>query len=86
MLIPIRCYCCGKIVGNKWQKYQKMLTDNISAEKALNILGLTRYCCRRMLLSHVELIDEILDQTTLTEPKMQIEELELELELKLDDE
>jgi len=23
-------------------------------------LGVTRYCCRRMLLSHVEIIDEIL--------------------------
>jgi DNA-directed RNA polymerase subunit N len=31
-------------------------------EKALDKLGLKRYCCRRMLLSHVELIDEILEQ------------------------
>lgn len=28
--------------------------------KVLDSLGATRYCCRRMLLSHVEIIDEIL--------------------------
>lgn len=27
--------------------------------KALNALGLTRYCCRRMLLSHVEILEHI---------------------------
>jgi len=26
----------------------------------LDDLGVTRYCCRRMLLSHVEIIDEII--------------------------
>ncbi|MCK5625595.1 DNA-directed RNA polymerase subunit N, partial [Candidatus Bathyarchaeota archaeon] len=26
----------------------------------LGDLGLTRYCCRRMLLSNVEIIDEVL--------------------------
>jgi len=26
----------------------------------LDSLGVKRYCCRRMLLSHVEVIDEIL--------------------------
>jgi len=28
--------------------------------KVLDSMGMTRYCCRRMLLSHVEIIDEIL--------------------------
>ena len=27
---------------------------------ALNTLGLKRYCCRRMLLTHVELIEKLL--------------------------
>ena len=30
------------------------------AKKVLDSLGVTRYCCRRMLLSHVEIADEIL--------------------------
>jgi len=28
--------------------------------KVLDSMGITRYCCRRMLLSHVDIIDEIL--------------------------
>jgi DNA-directed RNA polymerase I, II, and III subunit RPABC5 len=27
---------------------------------ALDTLGLTRYCCRRMLLTHVDLIEKLL--------------------------
>ncbi len=30
------------------------------AGEVLDGLGLTRYCCRRMLLSHVEIIDELI--------------------------
>jgi len=30
------------------------------AGKVLDSLGLKRYCCRRMLLSHIEIADEIL--------------------------
>ncbi len=30
------------------------------AGNVLDSLGMKRYCCRRMLLSHVEIIDEIL--------------------------
>lgn len=30
------------------------------ARNVLDSLGMKRYCCRRMLLSHVEIIDEIL--------------------------
>ena len=28
---------------------------------SLNALGLKRYCCRRMLLSHVDLIEKLLN-------------------------
>ncbi len=28
--------------------------------KAMDSLGLERYCCRRMIMSHTDLIDEIL--------------------------
>ncbi|RVE70386.1 hypothetical protein OJAV_G00064050 [Oryzias javanicus] len=32
---------------------------------ALDALGLKRYCCRRMLLSHVDLIEKLLNYTPL---------------------
>jgi len=63
MIIPVRCFTCGKVTGNKWESYQALLKGGKSASDALDILGLTRYCCRRILLTHVELIDKMLEYT-----------------------
>ena len=60
MIIPIRCFTCGKVTGDKWEPYQEMLKKGICEKDALDKLGLKRYCCRRILLSHVELIDKML--------------------------
>lgn len=62
MIIPIRCFTCGKVVGNKWEKYNELL-DSGEYEKCeiLDILGLKRYCCRRMIFTHVELIEKLLN-------------------------
>lgn len=56
MLIPIRCFTCGKVVANKWQRYTTALTEGQASGQILDELGLVRYCCRRMLISHVELL------------------------------
>jgi DNA-directed RNA polymerase subunit N len=47
-------------VGDKWEEFTKRIKAGEDAKKVLDNLGLTRYCCRRMLLSHVEIADEIL--------------------------
>ena len=60
MIIPVRCFTCGKIIGNKWDSYIDLLNQNYSENSALDILGLRRYCCRRMLLTHVDLIEKLL--------------------------
>eukprot|EP00871_Galdieria_phlegrea_P002887 jgi/Galph1/359/GphlegSOOS_G5081.1 len=70
MIIPVRCFTCGKVVGNKFEQYIKLLNDKDYTEgEALDELGLKRYCCRRMLLTHVDLIEKLLayniaDRTT----------------------
>lgn len=60
MIIPVRCFSCGKVVGDKWEPFSQRVAAGESPRNVLDDLGVERYCCRRMLLSHVELIDEIL--------------------------
>ncbi len=61
MIIPIRCFSCGKLVGDKWEPFSKRVAAGEHPTEVLDDVGIDRYCCRRMLLSHVELIDNILE-------------------------
>jgi len=61
MIIPVRCFTCGKVVGNKWEQYLHLLQSGYTESESLNALGLKRYCCRRMLLAHVDLIEKLLN-------------------------
>ncbi len=59
MIIPVRCFTCGKVVSSAWQPFLDRTRAGEEPRKVLDTLGLTRYCCRRMILSHAELIDEV---------------------------
>ncbi|NMC58640.1 MAG: DNA-directed RNA polymerase subunit N [Candidatus Methanofastidiosa archaeon] len=61
MIIPVRCFTCGKVVGHLYEPYLDRLSKGEETEKILDDMGLSRYCCRRMLLTHVDLIEELLD-------------------------
>ncbi|KAK4002215.1 hypothetical protein OUZ56_004058 [Daphnia magna] len=65
MIIPIRCFTCGKVIGNKWETYLGLLQAEYTEGDALDALGLKRYCCRRMLLGHVDLIEKLLNYAPL---------------------
>ena len=76
MIIPVRCFTCGKVVGNKWDSYLELLKADYSEGDALDELGLKRYCCRRMVLAHGDLIEKLLNYNTLerrvvTDPQQQ---------------
>jgi DNA-directed RNA polymerase subunit N (RpoN/RPB10) len=60
MMIPIRCYTCGKVIAQYYDDFIEGLKEGKEARELLDSFGLTRYCCRRMLITHVELIDDIL--------------------------
>ncbi|RZN14817.1 MAG: DNA-directed RNA polymerase subunit N [Methanosarcinales archaeon] len=55
-MIPVRCFTCGKVIGSVWEEYTKRI-ESEDAGAVLDDLGINRYCCRRMLLSHVKLVD-----------------------------
>lgn len=65
MIIPVRCFTCGKVIGNKWETYLGLLQAEYTEGDALDALGLKRYCCRRMLLGHVDLIEKLLNYAPL---------------------
>lgn len=61
MIIPVRCYTCGKVMGDKWNIYQKKINEGKNHEEIFRELKVNRYCCKIILKSHVNLIDKILE-------------------------
>jgi len=78
MIIPIRCFTCGKVLANMWKFYEaevKKIEDanddeqssepkyknfeGIPKKEILDKLGLKKICCRRHMLTHVDMIDYI---------------------------
>ena len=50
-----------KVMGNKWRRYVDLIDkEGVSTGDALDQLGCKRYCCRRMILTHVDLIVKLL--------------------------
>jgi DNA-directed RNA polymerase subunit N len=57
MIIPVRCFSCGKPIGHLWEEYKERVQKGEDPKKVMDSLGLERYCCRSTLLGHVDLID-----------------------------
>jgi DNA-directed RNA polymerases I, II, and III subunit RPABC5 len=76
MIIPVKCFTCGKVLGNKYRYYLKevqkrKISKYMDTEKVLYLttdfidktpegevmdeLKLTKYCCRRHMLTHVDI-------------------------------
>ena len=60
MIIPVRCFTCGKVVGSAFEKFVERYNKGEDPQEVLNDLGVDRYCCRRMIVSHIDLIDEVM--------------------------
>jgi DNA-directed RNA polymerase I, II, and III subunit RPABC5 len=65
MIVPVRCFTCGKVTGNKYEAFQTLLKEGYDEKTALDKLQLVRYCCRRMILTHIELIEKLLNYNTI---------------------
>jgi DNA-directed RNA polymerase subunit N (RpoN/RPB10) len=76
MIIPVKCFTCGKVLADKYRYYQEEVRKNKLARnmevneiiyltrqfidktpegEVMDHLGLTRYCCRRHILTHVDI-------------------------------
>jgi len=60
MIIPVRCYTCGKVIGSSYQTFVKRVQLGEDPQQVLDDLGIKRYCCRRMIIAHSEITDEII--------------------------
>ena len=58
--MPVRCFTCNKVVCNKLSAYQTYC-QTISTEEALNRIGMDRYCCRRMFITHIDTSQQQID-------------------------
>jgi DNA-directed RNA polymerase subunit N len=59
MIIPIRCMSCGKPVAHLYEEYKERTKKGENPGKVMDDLGLKRYCCRTLFLSHVDLLEKI---------------------------
>ena len=76
MIIPVKCFTCGKVIGNKYRWYlaqvremkinkkqntNKVLyltddfVDKTAEGEVMDKLGLNKMCCRRHMLTHVDI-------------------------------
>ncbi len=60
MIIPIRCFSCGKLIAHAYQPYLELIEKGERAYDAFKQLGIERFCCKRMIVSHVDLIGDLL--------------------------
>ena len=60
MLIPVRCFTCGNLIADIFEEYQNKTNAGEDPAKVLNSLGIERYCCRRMILTAVETIQQVI--------------------------
>lgn len=76
MIIPVKCFTCGTVLGNKYRWYlsevrklkskdkEDIVTvqylthetvDKTPEGRVLDMLNLNKMCCRRHMLTHVDI-------------------------------
>ena len=76
MLIPVKCFTCGKVLADKYRAYETRVREKKSGQnmrvdgviylteanrdktpegEVMDELRLNKYCCRRHMLTHVNI-------------------------------
>ncbi len=58
MMAPVRCFTCGTVVASAYEQYRDLVAEGKEPKDALDAVGLERFCCRRMLVAHKDLIKD----------------------------
>ena len=77
MIIPVKCFTCGKVIADKYRYYQREVRrlkmargmdvdkviyltqdyiDKTPEGEVMDKLGLNKMCCRRHMLTHVDIV------------------------------
>lgn len=59
-MIPVRCFTCGKPVAHHFKDFKERTTAGENPKAVMDDMGLTRFCCRRMIITHVEMVEDII--------------------------
>ena len=60
MLIPIRCYSCNNVLADKYIQFTQEKNESKKATKEiLDDLELKRYCCRTIMMTHINMIKNL---------------------------
>jgi DNA-directed RNA polymerase subunit N len=60
MLVPVRCFTCGNVVADKFLEFSNGVKSGEDPAQIMDAIGLKKYCCRRMFLSCVETIYQVI--------------------------
>lgn len=60
MIIPVRCFGCGKPIGHLWEEYKRRIESGEEAKKVLDELGIERYCCRAAFLGQADMLAAVM--------------------------
>ena len=60
MLVPVRCFTCGNIIADKYEDFSNRLNSGEDPAEIMDSLNVKRYCCRRMFVSCVETIYQVI--------------------------
>ncbi len=58
MIIPIRCFSCGKPIAQEWEEFKRKVDNGEEVKQAMDEAKLERYCCRAQFLGHIDLIED----------------------------
>lgn len=60
VLVPVRCFTCGKLIAHIYNEYVSRVKLGEEPNNVMDSLKITRYCCRRMFISSVETIYQVI--------------------------